>query len=270
MMKPFYESRPDLLFVGDICDHPFPAHVHEVAEIVYLLEGELTMTIAGKTCRMRPGDIGVVFPSVAHSYDNVPPNAKGLALIFVPGTIQEYLNTFHTKRPVDPFLTQGRQRGRMDDTARMLYSLSQTRQTPLILAYLHVFLAYLFLNMPLIPVEKYVEYGMTHQVLQYVSEHFTEHLTLESAARALGISRSHLSHIFSQQLHVNFRQYINTLRIDKARFLLRDPQQSVTQIAYSCGYENPRTFHRAFLEECGMQPSAYRQEINRAGERSAE
>lgn len=257
-MKPFYETRDNLLFVGDICDHPFPAHVHEVAEIVYLLEGEIVMTIAGRTCRMKPGDIGVAFPSVTHSYDVVSPDAKGLALIFVPGTIQEYLNTFRTMRPVDPFLLHGQHRGRIDGTAAKLYSLSQTRQTPLILGYLHVFLAYLFMTMPLLPVEKYIESGVVHQVLQYVAEHFTEHLTLETTARALGISRSHLSHIFSQQLHINFRQYINALRIDKACLLLRDPQQSVTQIAYICGYENPRTFHRAFLEECRMQPSAYR------------
>ena len=117
---------------------------------------------------------------------------------------------------------------------------------------------------PLTQVEKYVESGTVKQVLQYISEHFTERLTLESIARELGISRSHLSHIFSQQLRINLRQYINTLRIDKARFLLRNPDLSVTEIAYMCGYENSRTFHRAFLSECGTQPSVYRLSVNNA------
>ena len=99
---------------------------------------------------------------------------------------------------------------------------------------------------------------MSYQVLQYISEHFTEPLTLESTARALGISRIHLSHIFSQQLHINFRQYINTLRIDRAQTLLRDPAYSISQIAYQCGYGNQRTFHRAFLSQCGMTPNSFR------------
>ena len=261
-MKPFYETRPKRLFAGDICDHPFPAHVHELVEIVVILEGQLEMTIAGKTRVMRPGDIGMAFPSVSHSYDDVSPDMKGLALIFAPDVIQEYLKTFCSMCPVSPFLASGPQTQPMEDVARRLYAYSQNRQTPLVTAYLHVFLAHLFIVVSLQPVEKFVESDMIQRVLQYISEHFTERLTLESAAHELGISRSHLSHIFSQQLRVNFRQYINTLRINKARFLLSDPQQPITQIAYMCGYENSRTFHRAFLEECGMQPSAYRLSIS--------
>ena len=267
-MKPFYETRSDMFFSGDICDHPFPAHVHELVEIVYLMDGYLDMTIAGKSHRLAPGDIGMAFPSVAHSYDDVSPGTKGLALIFMPGVIQEYLGTFSSMNPVSPFLLRSQQTKPLDDIACKLYSLSKTRQTPLIPAYLHVFLAYLFITIPLQPTKNRFESEMTHQVLQYISENFTDHLTLESAARALGISRSHLSHIFSQQLHVNFRQYINTLRIDRARILLNDPKQSVTEIAYLCGYENSRTFHRAFLEECGMQPSAYRLLLNGSDENS--
>lgn len=269
-MKPFYETRPDPLFVGDICDHPFPTHVHEVVEIVYLLRGRLDMTIAARSAHLEPGDIGVVFPSVTHSYDKVSPDAKGLALIFLPGIIQEYQGIFKTERPEDPFLVHSRQKEKTDSIAVKLYSLAQTQQNDMLQAYLHVFLAHLFAALPLTPVEKTLESGMIHQVLQYVSEHFTEPLTLESTARSLGISRSHLSHLFSQQLHVNFRQYINTLRVDKACALLNDPLQSVTQIGYMCGYENSRTFHRAFLERCGMQPSVYRTRQLQKGIRTPE
>ena len=98
-------------------------------------------------------------------------------------------------------------------------------------------------------------------MLQYISEHFTEPLTLESTAHALGISRIHLSHIFSQQLHINFRQYINTLRIDRAKTLLHDPSNSISQIAYLCGYGNQRTFHRAFLTQCSITPNQYRANV---------
>ena len=106
--------------------------------------------------------------------------------------------------------------------------------------------------------DKRARTGMSFQVLQYISEHFTEPLTLETTARALGISRIHLSHIFSQQLKINFRQYINTLRIDRACALLRDPSYTISQIVYLCGYGNPRTFHRAFLSIHNMTPKEYR------------
>ena len=41
----FYEQRPEQLFVGDMTDHVFPAHVHSVAELVVLTCGSAVMTI---------------------------------------------------------------------------------------------------------------------------------------------------------------------------------------------------------------------------------
>ena len=68
---------------------------------------------------------------------------------------------------------------------------------------------------------------------------------------------SHLSHFFAEKLHINFRRFINAIRIDKAKMLMRDPQLTLTQIAFTCGYENMRTFRRAFIRETGELPAAY-------------
>ena len=82
-----------------------------------------------------------------------------------------------------------------------------------------------------------------------------ENITLESTAHALGISISHLSHFFSQKIRINFRRFINSLRIDKARQLMRDPNMTLNTICALCGYTNIRTFRRAFLQETGTLPS---------------
>ena len=261
-MKPvFYEQRTENIFIGEMCDHSFPSHVHDVVEIVCLQTGELEMTVADKGIRLVPGDVAVVFPSEAHSYDYVSKDASGLSLIFLPDTIMEFYQTFRTMQPVQPLLPK-------QDTAPELTSLVQhilriitvNPNSSLKLGFLHLFLAYLFTTLPLTPRARNPHSTLTDQVLQYISEHFAEPLTLENTARALGISRIHLSHIFSQQLHINFRQYINTLRIDRACTMLRNPSYSISQIAYQCGYGNQRTFHRAFLAQCGMPPNQFRAE----------
>ena len=88
-----------------------------------------------------------------------------------------------------------------------------------------------------------------------------EDLTQESVSHALGISASHLSHFFTEKLHVNFRQYINTNRMARARLMMRDTGYTLTMIADACGYSNMRTFRRAFLKEFGSLPSAAQYEI---------
>lgn len=266
MPSVFYEQRSENLFAGLICDHPFPSHVHDPVEVVCPLSGTLAMTISGKQYQLIPGDIAVVFPSVPHSYDHVSPNVDGLMLIFLPDTIGEYSHTFRTMLPACPLLTRRDKAPELNGIIHSLIKLSQQESSPLRTGYLHLFLAYMFTCLPLIPLEKYIQasqgYPMSYQVLHYISEHFTEPLTLESTAHALGVRRIHLSHIFSQQLHINFRQYINTLRIDRACHLLRDPSNSISQVSYLCGYSNPRTFHRAFLAQCGMPPNKYRAQLS--------
>jgi len=259
MSPVFYERRLENVFAGAICDHPFPAHVHDVVEIVCLLTGSVEMTIADKKLLLMPGDIAVTFPAIPHCYDAVSEDATGLALIFLPDTITEFYHTFRTMQPVHPLLPKEQTAPELEPIILAMQKLTAKDQsTPLKLGYLHLFLSYMFSCLPLISGGRNPHSTLTYQVLHYISEHFTEPLTLESTAHALGISRIHLSHIFSQQLHINFRQYINTLRIDRARALLQNPSYSISQIAYLCGYGNQRTFHRAFLSQCGMPPNQFR------------
>ncbi|MBR4068605.1 MAG: helix-turn-helix domain-containing protein [Clostridia bacterium] len=254
----FYEQRNEDIFIGSICPTPFPSHVHDVTEIVCVTEGYLYMTISGKQVTVRPGDIAVSFPASPHSYDYISKDIDGVAMIFSPDTINEFARRFRTMTTVSPLLTNEEKPAEMDAIIAKLAEVSQQPDHPLRLGYLHLFLSYLFTGIQLQPLEKQIQSGLSYQVLHYISEHFTEPLSLETTARALGISRIHLSHIFSQQLKINFRQYINTLRIDRACALLRDPSYTISQIVYLCGYGNPRTFHRAFQAQCGVPPKQYR------------
>ena len=256
-MKPFYEIRSQSLFVGKICDVPFPLHVHAVVEIVNLTAGRMTMTVSGHRCELVPGDVCAVFSSVAHSYDEVSPDAEGLCLIFQPDTIAEFAPVFHSMRPVSPQLSAVKVPGLMDVIVK-LQELSAAPDSPFIKSYLHLYLAHLLSCLPLEPLDKHVDNSLIQRVILYVAEHFTEPLTLDTVSHAMGVSRSHLSHVFSEQLNINFRKYVNILRIDEARSLLEQTQMTVTEICFMCGYNNPRTFHRAFLEECGMQPGEFR------------
>jgi len=255
----FYEQRPESFFVGAICEYPFPAHVHDVVEIICLQEGSVEMTIGGSDLLLSAGDIGVAFPNTPHSYNRVSEGARGLTVIFSPDAIAEFCQTFRTMQPVQPLLPAAERDPALEPIIRGFQSVvSKDPDSPLKLGYLHLFLSYLLNCMPVTEGRRNPHNSLAFHVLQYISEHFTEPLTLESTAHALGVSRIHLSHIFSQQLHINFRQYINTLRIDRARTLLQNPSYSISQIAYLCGYGNQRTFHRAFLAQCGMPPNQFR------------
>lgn len=103
-MSTFYEHRDETLFIGEMTHYPCPPHVHEVVEIVAITAGRVRINIDGMICDLAPGDIAVIFPLTAHSYDAVSEDAEGLAAIFPPDIIPEYNVTFHRLVPEDPVL----------------------------------------------------------------------------------------------------------------------------------------------------------------------
>ena len=254
-MSTFYEQREEKLFIGGTTKYTVPTHVHSLAEVVIMIRGFAVLSIDNVQYRLEPGDCAVIFPLVPHSFDRLSEDSEGLSAIFPPDIIPEYAGTFHGLQPEYPLLPASRTSVDLRLTVDRLSRLNMEENLPLCVAYLHVLLAAILHSLTYRPVYDYNDRGLGHRIISYIYEHAFEEVTLESASRALGISVSHLSHFFSEQLHTNFRRFINAIRIEKARLLMRDPNMTLTEICDACGYTNMRTFRRAFQQEVGCLPS---------------
>ncbi len=78
------------------------------------------------------------------------------------------------------------------------------------------------------------------------------------ASRA-NISEVYFRRLFRESLGVSPKQYILSLRMQKAKHLLSDGRLKISAIAAASGFESPAHFCRAFKKEVGLSPSVYRQ-----------
>ena len=258
-MTVFYETRDESLFTGEMTRYPYPLHVHEIVELACVLRGEVTMQIDGREWTLGPGDIAVIFPLIPHSFERLSPDVLGLAAFFLADTIPQLTPAFLNALPESPVLRGDAINAEARLAVDRLMGIPEGEASPSRLAYLHLLIANVLSAMRLRPIDAYSEKGMAYRTFKYIFDHACETITLDNTARGLGISASHLSHLFSQRFHVNFRRFVNAIRIDRAKMLMRDPRITLTSICYSCGYGNIRTFRRAFLRETGMLPSEYQQ-----------
>ena len=104
------------------------------------------------------------------------------------------------------------------------------------------------------------KFNLSVRAVTYVTEHFKENISLDTAADALGISRFDVSRLFASSIKINFVKYVNFMRIAYAKELLETTNASVLEIALECGYETLRTFNRVFKEYVGTTPHRYRTE----------
>ena len=256
-MIAFYEHRDEHLFIGEMTHYPFPVHVHEPAEMIAVTAGRIRIRIDEKGYDLFPGDVATIFPLTPHSYDEIGEGASGLVAIFPPDILPEYHSTFHSLEPENPVLRKADNAPDAFTVIQRLHELDMGEELPLCIGYLHVLLACTLHRLSYHPVYDYSDRGIGHRIMRYVSDHLSEDISQESVAHALGISASHLSHFFAEKLHVNFRQYINSNRIARARLLMRDTGYTITMISDACGYASMRTFRRAFQREMGCLPSEY-------------
>ena len=84
-------------------------------------------------------------------------------------------------------------------------------------------------------------------------------------SRLVYMSEPYLSRVFREEMGTTLRQYINSVRVKKAKELLRDPALKVRDVARRTGYGRARGFLRFFKEQTGMTPLDYRASLRSGG-----
>lgn len=97
------------------------------------------------------------------------------------------------------------------------------------------------------------------QVLHFIDEHYCEEsLSLQRLADEFNLSYSNFSRFFKQQTGEGFVEYLEKIRLKKAKRLLAESNESIKSIANQIGYTNPNSFTRLFKKAEGITPGNYR------------
>jgi len=96
------------------------------------------------------------------------------------------------------------------------------------------------------------------ETVDYMHQNATNNLCCKQLAERACLSESRFNRIFRQKLGVSPLQYIKRVRIEHACRLLVETEETVTGVAYECGFYDHAHFTRAFKASMGVSPSVYR------------
>lgn len=97
------------------------------------------------------------------------------------------------------------------------------------------------------------------RVLAYLRESFREPITLAEAAQAVDLSPGYLGRIFRSELRSSFSRYLQRLRIQEAKRLLKSSSMPVGDVGAATGFSDHSYFSQVFRKETGVSPREYRQ-----------
>lgn len=97
---------------------------------------------------------------------------------------------------------------------------------------------------------------------QYLNENFHKDISVDSLARELGMSSRNLFRRFSLATGSTILKYLQTLRIEKARYYLEQTRLTVDEITFKVGYDDSSSFSRLFKKHTELSPVAYRKKFS--------
>ena len=249
------------------------AHLHSRYELYYLNRGSCSFFVGGRLFAMQEGSGILIPPGVLHStsYRSSHAGAERTALFFR----EEDLNYADlrdlvggwakTERPSLFLLDQSFREGLealfaamlAEDRIRDCYC---ERMLDLRCKEVLLYLSRCALYEEDLPQELRTGDPLVLLAARFIGAHYAQKLGIPELARACGCSESLLSLRFKRATGIGVHAYLQGFRLQQAASLLAQTKMSVTDIAFSCGFQSPGYFKDAFRKVYGISPRAYRRQ----------
>lgn len=288
----FYKKEYNMEYLKD--EFPLPAdfkfklhrtkgkirhmHCHDCLEIDYIESGTATYLVENSSYDMHAGDFMIINNSERHMI--IPDeDCTILMLIFDLDFIWQYI---HEYSYLDPFfhrpshfsnrICQGESyyKDLYDcmDHISYEYGLQEEGYQVMVRSYLIEILIILCRHYEEQPEKKEAKedslpnypgaYDKLRPVVDYISDHFKEQITLDTLAEEAMMSRNYLCSFFKKTFGITIFEYIEQERINYCTMLLDSSELSITEIAMKAGFNSVSYFNRIFKRIKGCSPRQYR------------
>lgn len=227
-------------------NYQFPFHFHRAYELIYVDEGQLSISIDENEYLLHQNDLAFIFPNQIHAFKTVD-FSEITIILFSPELIGYFYRHYKGFVPNDNILHL-----KLDLDLKSLDSIYSQK------SFLYAICDKLVEQKSFIPVKHSSQTKVVYKILLFIEQNYSKECTLKTVAEHLNYDYQYLSKLFAQRINMTFTEYLNNYRISQACYLLKNSAQSIGEIAFNCGYSNLRTFHRNFKKITGISPREYR------------
>jgi AraC-like DNA-binding protein/ligand-binding sensor protein len=100
---------------------------------------------------------------------------------------------------------------------------------------------------------------LTQCIKDYVEEYYATGISVEQLARLYFVNSNYLRNLFKKQTGMNFTDYFNKIRIEKASEMIKNSEKRIIDISMEVGFNNVTYFNRLFKQYKGLSPNKYRE-----------
>ena len=245
-----------------------PCHWHRETELVYVLEGSFHASFNGVSYCIHKGELGYVPPGGLH--EGEPENCVYECLVFYPylvlgqtPLIRDILQKMENEK-ITIFSHFTKEHIGILKCASRFFAAAREKKAGwelLVAAGLLDFYGTVYQKEYYqAKEEKGVNFSGLEYIkatLEYITANYQNAVTLQQLAEASGLSAKYLCRYFRSVTHRTPIDYLNYYRIEQACRLLDEGKQTITQVAYACGFNDSSYFVRCFRKYKDTSPKQY-------------
>jgi len=246
-------------------------HHHDFYEIYFLLGGEVSYWIEGKTYHLNQGDLLLLNPQQLHQPLVLPGSPYERIVLWIDRSYlaglcsdgTDLMSCFGSEAPEHanllrpPVVVRQKIRELLELLNREYYSqeFGSARYGEGLFFQLMVEVNRLA-RQETLPEKQADTPDLVSQVVSYINSHSQENITLEQLAGMFYVSKYHLAHTFTRQTGTSVYKYITLKRLMQARELMA-LGQTPGEVYKACGFGDYANFYRAFKSEYGISPKEF-------------
>lgn len=252
------------LFEGYGGNYKVIKHWHRSVEIFLVLDGKIDFYINSTFFPLGKNQFTLVNSNEIHSID--VPNPNTTIVLQIP------IKTFEAYWEEDQYISFKRSNSEQDSRIANLISKMWNIYEKKEYGYELIVKSH-FYELLHILLTGYKEHDLDKEVLRqnknlnrlskitnYIKENYTQEITLESVAGIFGFSPTYLSKLFKLYGKVNYKSYLQNIRVEYGYRQLVNTDLSISDIAMNNGFPNSKAFSKEFKKRYGKLPSEYRKE----------
>lgn len=246
----------------------YPLHWHSDLEILFCLQGALSIRVDEETYHVTKGQTLMIGSSLPHAY--LPSEGKNKVILLRVGSLflRESLFAEVARKQLATAVI-----GENEEIANTFNRVAELSQREISTeeklekhGCIYFLVSLLLKNLPQ-AVHSYKNHNKRlnyilniQEALDYVAQNYHNKISVETVAKIVGYEKNAFSRVFKQATDTSFHQYLNTYRIKKACVYLLESGDHVSEIAGKVGFEEPKTFWRVFKQMVGVTPNEYRRQ----------
>lgn len=256
---------------------PTPWHFHPEYELVYVTESTGKRFIGDNISDFKPGNLAFIGPNLPHLYRNdavyYRRNLKACSIVvhFLDDAFGQSFGSLPEAKKIKALFArslrgmewEGQVKKTVCSKMTEIVSLHGFARWLKLLEILHLLSEsknFRYISHTPVAGLNTLESERMSLIFDYVLKHFREDIFIRDLASQLNLSENSFSRYFSQRTRKTFTAFVNEVRLNEACRLLVENRKSVSEICFSCGFNNIAHFNRQFREIYHANPLQFRKQ----------